>query len=59
MLITGCVGGALLKDDYLGKMRSAGFSVHILEEDREISKTQYEGINLESLKVEATKERTT
>lgn len=54
-LLSGCVAGALLKDNYLGKMKSAGFKVRILSEDREISKRQYEGVNLESLKVEAAK----
>lgn len=54
-LLAGCVAGALLKDDYLAKIKSAGFSVKILKEDKEISKRQYEGIALESLMVEATK----
>ena len=51
-LIAGCVGGALLKSDYLKIIQKAGFKYKILHEDREISKTQYNGINLESLKVE-------
>lgn len=51
-LIAGCVGGALLKDDYLGIITKAGFSYRILDEDLKISKSQYKGINLESLKVE-------
>lgn len=54
-LLAGCVAGALLKDDYLDKIRNAGFSVKILHENKEISKTQYNGIALESLMVEATK----
>jgi len=54
-LLAGCVGGALLKDDYLEKMKEAGLEVKILEEDRDISKRQYDGIALESLKVEARK----
>jgi len=54
-LITGCVGGALLKDHYLAKIEEAGFTVRILEEDLEISRQQYQGIPLESLKVEAVK----
>ena len=54
-LLCGCVAGALLKQDYLQKMEQAGFDVKILAEDTEISKTQYQGIPLESLKVEATK----
>ena len=51
-LIAGCVGGALLKSDYLKIIKKAGFKYKILHEDKEISKTQYNGINLESLKVE-------
>ncbi len=54
-LIAGCVGGALLKDDYIKTIEDAGFSVKILSEDKEISKRQYQGIPLESLKVEARK----
>ncbi len=54
-LIAGCVGGALLKDDYLKTIKDAGFEVRILSEDKDISKRQYQGIPLESLKVEAKK----
>ena len=54
-LVCGCVGGALLKEDYIDKMRQAGFKVKIIAEDKEISETQYGGIALESLKVDATK----
>ena len=51
-LIASCVGGALLKEDYLKAITDAGFNFQILNEDKEISKRQYKGINLESLKVE-------
>lgn len=54
-LIAGCVGGALLKDDYLKIIKDTGFKVKILSEDKDISKRQYQGISLESLKIEATK----
>lgn len=54
-LLSGCVAGALLKDDYLEKIKSAGFKVHILYENKRISKEQYNGIALESLMVELTK----
>ena len=54
-LIAGCVGIALLKDDYLKIVSDAGFNYRILSEDKEISKKQYQGIQLESLKVEASK----
>ena len=54
-LISCCVGGALLKEDYLGIIKKAGLKARILHEDRQISKTQYNGIALESLKLEITK----
>ena len=51
-LIAGCVGGALLKEDYLKIIKNSGFNYKILGEDKKISKRQYQGIPLESLKVE-------
>jgi len=51
-LIAGCVGGASLKENYLKVIKKAGFNYKILAEDVDISKRQYQGINLESLKVE-------
>lgn len=54
-LISGCVAGALLKDDYLNKIKGAGFSVNILFENTDISKQQYNGMPLESIMVELTK----
>ena len=54
-LLAGCVGGALLKDEYLDIIKKAGFRVNILEEDKDISKRQYQGIPLESLKIEGIK----
>jgi len=54
-LISGCVAGALLRDDYLDKIKGAGFSVKVLHENTEISKEQYNGIPLESIMVELTK----
>lgn len=54
-LLAGCVGGALLKDDYLDIIKKAGFEVTILSEDKDISKRQYQDIPLESLKIEAKK----
>jgi len=54
-LIAGCVGGAIMRNDYIKIAESAGFKVKVLSEDREISKRQYEGIPLESLKIEARK----
>ncbi len=54
-LIAGCVGGALLRDDYIKIIEKAGFKVKILSEDKEISKRQYQGIPLESIKIEAEK----
>lgn len=54
-LVAGCVGGALLKDEYLKIIRDAGLRFRILFENKKISKTQYQGISLESLTVEAFK----
>jgi len=54
-LIAGCVGGAILKNQYIEKIKDAGFSVNILNEDKDISKKQYQGMPLESLKIEAIK----
>jgi SAM-dependent methyltransferase len=54
-LLAGCVGGALLRDEYLDIIKKAGFEVNILSEDKDISKRQYQGIPLESLKIEARK----
>ncbi|MFZ5955468.1 MAG: arsenite methyltransferase [Nanoarchaeota archaeon] len=55
-LICSCVGGgALLRDDYLNIIKKAGFKINIIDEDKKISKSQYQGIPLESLKLELTK----
>jgi len=54
-LVAGCVGGALLKDEYLAIVKKAGFQVKILSEDKEISKNQYDGLPLVSLKLGAYK----
>jgi len=54
-LLTGCVAGALLKQDYIEKIGQAGFKVKVLSEDKEISERQYNGLALESIKIEATK----
>ena len=54
-LIAGCVGGAILRDDYLEIIKSVGFEVKAISEDREISERQYNGLKLESLKIEAIK----
>jgi len=54
-LISGCVAGALLKDDYLNKISAAGFNVKVLYENTGISKEQYNGMPLESIMVELIK----
>jgi ArsR family transcriptional regulator len=54
-LMASCVGGALLKEDYLHLIRKAGFRVEIVDEDTDISKRQYDGYPVESLKVAAYK----
>lgn len=55
-LISGCVAGAVQKEDYINIIKNVGFNVKILGEDKDISKRQYQGINLESLKIEAIKQ---
>jgi arsenite methyltransferase len=54
-LVAGCVGGALLRDKYLQIIEAQGFKVRVLAEDKGISKSQYQGMPLESIKVEAIK----
>ncbi|OGY94900.1 MAG: arsenite S-adenosylmethyltransferase [Candidatus Komeilibacteria bacterium RIFOXYC1_FULL_37_11] len=54
-LIASCVGGALLKDDYIDKVKQAGLTVNILSENKDISKKQYQGLPLESLSLEIIK----
>lgn len=54
-LLTGCVAGALQKQDYLDQITDVGFKVEIMKENKEISKQQYQGIDLESISVKATK----
>jgi ArsR family transcriptional regulator len=54
-LICACVGGALMKEDYLRLIREAGFTIRIIDEDKDISKRQYSGYPVESLKLELRK----
>lgn len=54
-LLTGCVAGALLKEGYLQKIKNAGFTLEIKKENKEISKQQYQGIDLESISIKAVK----
>jgi ArsR family transcriptional regulator len=54
-LISGCVAGALQKQDYIKIIKNAGFKTEIISEDTKISKEQYNGIALESIKIKAIK----
>ena len=63
-LLCGCVGGAMMKDDYIEVAKSAGFDVEVLSlrdnsgdpgEDKGINKEQYKGVDLESLKLRLVK----
>ncbi|MFH1575468.1 MAG: arsenite methyltransferase [Candidatus Nealsonbacteria bacterium] len=54
-LLSGCVAGALQKEDYLNKIKNIGFKVNVISENQEISKQQYNGIALESIGIEAIK----
>lgn len=54
-LLTSCLAGALLKEEYLRLLNEAGFSVEILSEDLDISKRHYSELPAESLKLKAWK----
>ncbi|MGM5488421.1 MAG: arsenite methyltransferase [Nanobdellota archaeon] len=54
-LIAGCIGGAVLKDEYIRMVKEAGFSVEIVSEDTGISERQYGGLPVSSLKLIATR----
>jgi len=54
-LISGCVGGAVLKTEYIGYVIAAGFRIEGANEDKDISERQYAGLPVESLKLVATK----
>lgn len=54
-LLSGCVAGAMLREEYIALIEKAGFNLKILNEDKGISKRQYNGIKLESIKIEASK----
>jgi SAM-dependent methyltransferase len=54
-LLVGCVAGAVLKADYLNLLETTGFSVEVQSEDTNISKKQYEGLPVESLRLKAWK----
>ncbi len=54
-LIACCVGGALLKKEYLKIIKKSGFKIKSIKEDKDISKRQYQGLPLESLSVELIK----
>ncbi|MGM5482676.1 MAG: arsenite methyltransferase [Nanobdellota archaeon] len=53
--IAGCIGGAVLKDEYIRMLEKTGFSVKIISEDRKISERQYNSLPASSLKLIATK----
>jgi arsenite methyltransferase len=54
-LLCGCVSGALQREEYIDKIKEAGFKAKIVGEDKGTSKTQYCGLPLESIKIEASK----
>lgn len=54
-LLCSCVAGAMQRDDYINLIKKAGFNIKIISEDKDISKKQYNGIALESIKIEAIK----
>ncbi len=56
-LLSACIAGALLKDDYLNKMKKAGFTIHVVGQDTTICQKWFGHNNLPiaSLKYIATK----
>ncbi len=54
-LIAGCVGGAMLKGQYIQLIKAQGFEVTIISGDKNISGRQYKGLPVESLKLVAQK----
>lgn len=54
-LISCCVGGAILKADYLDAILGAGFSLEKIIENTEVSKEQYRGFPVESISIVARK----
>ncbi len=48
-LIVGCVGGAVLKDEYISLLERAGFKVKVISENKKLAKEQYKSMPLESL----------
>jgi len=56
-LIASCIGGALLKEEYLKIIKQSGFEVKSFSEDKKISDMQYKGFPVESLKLVAIKNK--
>jgi ArsR family transcriptional regulator len=54
-LIASCVGGALLKEEYIKIIKKSGFIIQSIQENKKISKIQYQGLPIESLSVELRK----
>jgi len=54
-LISGCVGGAVLRDEYLKLIVDAGFQLVSVIDDVAIAKKQYQGRPVESIKIVAEK----
>ncbi|MCK5037828.1 MAG: arsenite methyltransferase [Thermoplasmata archaeon] len=55
-LYVGCVAGAVLLDDYLGLVKDAGFTIRSTDYNKEISRQQYNGMPVTSLKLVAIKQ---
>ena len=57
-LLCACIGGALLKDDYINKMQKSGFAIKIVDEDTTICQKWFghNDLPIASLKFIATKQ---
>lgn len=54
-IISGCVAGAVSKDEYLQMMEDAGFSIQEISENEEIGNEFYRGLPVASLHIRAVK----
>ncbi|MGM5484666.1 MAG: arsenite methyltransferase [Nanobdellota archaeon] len=52
-LITGCVGNAVMRDEFLSLVKEAGFAIESVSDDKDISEKQYNGLPVESIKITA------
>lgn len=52
-LIASCVGGAVLRDEFINMVKKAGFEITYVSDDTGISERQYNSLPVESIKITA------